>query len=161
MKQLKVLVPSYSTTEGIFRASFKDTVTLDPNSKIVFDKIAFTIAQGNNTNVSLPQSIISINPAANYINSIPRQVTLPGANYATTTELCHALNTAFNGCLDSEPLKETLSQVPTDLGLAFYNTSLNNTYKFQFAQVQNSYVVNPNVFFMTPTNTLGNPPIPG
>ena len=161
MKQLKVLVPSYSTEQGIFRASFKDTVTIDPNSKIVFDKIAFTIAQGNNTNIFLPQSIIQINPAANYINSIPRQVILPGANYATTTELCHALNTTFNGCLDSEPLKATLSQVPTDLGLAFYNTSLNNTYKFQFAQVQNSYVVNPVAIFMTPTNTLGNPPITG
>ena len=161
MKQLKVLVPSYSTEQGIFRASFKDTVTIDPNSKIVFDKIAFTITQGDNTNISLPQSIIAINPAANYENSIPRLVTLAGANYATTTELCHALNTAFNSRLNSEPLKETLSQVPTDLGLAFYSTSLNNTYKFQFAQVQNSYVVNPNAIFMTPTNTLGNPAIPG
>ena len=43
MKQLKVIVPSYSTTDGIFRASFKDTVTIDPNSKVVFDKIAFIL----------------------------------------------------------------------------------------------------------------------
>jgi hypothetical protein len=161
MKQLKVIVPSYSTTDGIFRASFKDTVTIDPNSKVIFDKIAFTISQGNNTNISLPESVIQINTAANYANSTARSVVLPGANYATSTELCRALNTSFNSCLDSEPLKETIADVPPDLGLAFYNTSGDGTYKFQFAQAQNSYVVNPVAIFMSPTTPVGNPPVAG
>lgn len=151
MKQLKVITPSYSTSNGIFRASFKDTVTIDPNSKIVFDKIAFTVSQGNNTNISLPESVIQINTAANYGNSTPRSVVLPGANYATTTQLCRALNTSFNSCLDSEPLKETIAEVPPDIGLAFYNTAGNGTYKFQFAQSPNSLAVNPVAVFMTPT----------
>ena len=158
MKQLKVIVPSYSSSDGIFRASFKDTVTIDPNSKVIFDKIAFTITQGNNTNISLPSSTIQINTAANYANSSPRNVFIAGANYATSTELMRALNTSFNGCLDSEPLKATVADVPPDTGLAFYNTALNNTYKFQFAQSQNSLVTNPIAVFMSPTLTIAGVP---
>jgi len=151
MKQLKVIVPSYTSTQGIFRASFKDTVTIDPNSKVIFDKIAFTISQGNNTNISLPESVIQINTAANYSDSTARSVVLTGANYATSTELCRALNTSFNSCLDSEPLKATVADVPPDLGLAFYNTAGDGTYKFQFAQSQNALVTNPVATFMSPT----------
>ena len=131
MKQLKVIVPSYSTTDGIFRASFKDTVTIDPNSKVVFDKIAFTITQGNNTNISLPASTIQINTAADYAQSASRNVFLAGANYATTTELMRALNKTFQSCFNSDPLQQLFAGSPADLGLAFYNTALNNTYKFQ------------------------------
>ena len=158
MKQLKVITPSYSTSNGIFRASFKDTVTIDPNSKIIFDKIAFTITQGNNTNISLPESVIQINTAANYGNSTPRNVVLPGANYTTATELMRALNTTFNSCLDSEPLKATISEVPPDVGLAFYNTAGDGTYKFQFGQQQNSLVSNPVVVFMSPTLDIAGVP---
>lgn len=159
MKQLKVIVPTYSTTDGIFRASFKDTLTIDPNSKIVFDKIAFTITQGNNTNISLPASTIQINTAADYAQSSPRNVFLQGANYATTTELMRALNTTFQSCFNSDPLLQLFDGSPADLGLAFYNTALNNIYKFQFNQVQNSYVTFPDPVQMVETLQIETVPV--
>lgn len=159
MKQLKVIVPSYSTANGIFRASFKDTVTIDPNSKVVFDKIAFTITQGNNTNISLPASTIQINTAANLPASENRNVFLPGADYATTTELMRALNRTFNSCLNSEPLAELSDFTAPDLGLAFYNTAPDNIYKFQFDQQQNSYVDPPTLDQVTETTTIETIPV--
>lgn len=159
MKQLKVIVPSYSSDNGIFRASFKDTVTIDPNSKVVFDKIAFTITQGNNTNISLPASTIQINTAADFAASGNRNVLLDGANYATTTELMRALNRTFNSCLNSEPLAELSDASPPDLGLAFYNTAPENIYKFQFDQQQNSYVDLPTLDQVTETTTIENIPV--
>lgn len=159
MKQLKVIVPSYSTANGIFRASFKDSVTIDPNSKVVFDKIAFTVTQGNNTNISLPASTIQINTAANLPASQNRNVFLAGANYATSTELCRALNEKFNGCLNSDPLLELNDYTAPDLGLAFYNTAPDNIYKFTFNQVQNSYVDIPTIVGVRETQAIETVPV--
>ena len=140
MKQLKVMVPSYSTTNGIFRASFKDSFTIEPESRIMMDKISFTIAGGNVTNISIPSQTILINNIANEVGSVNREAFVPGAIYNTVNDLMDALNVAYASTLESSPVFKTGHIIPSDVGLAYYNEALGTaspySYKFSFDQVQ-------------------------
>jgi len=62
----------------------------------------------------------------------------------------------FHSCLNSDPLLPLTDSSPSDLGLAFYNTADSNIYKFQFDQVQNSYVTNPEEVEIQPIGTIAN-----
>ncbi|MEI7674413.1 MAG: hypothetical protein WCI60_01635 [bacterium] len=140
MKQLKVIQSSYTSTNGIFTASFKDSFTIDPLSRIMFDKISFTISNGNVTGFTVPNQSVLINPAANHPTSVTRSATIMGNTYPTLTDLMRVLNSSYNKVLDSGPLTPIVNNVPSDLGLAFYNGILidpvtkQNTYTFAFDQ---------------------------
>ena len=122
MKQLKVIVPSYTSTNGIFQASFKDSFTIDPESRIMFDKISFTISNGNVTGLTIPSQTVKMNAAANLVNSVIRNVFVQGKTYPTLSELMLALNVAYNKVLNSGPLTPIVQGNLSDLGLALYNT---------------------------------------
>jgi len=140
MKQLKVLEPSYTSTNGIFTASFKDSFTIDADSRIMFDKISFVVSAGNTTSFNMPNQAILINNFANEKKGYDRQVFISGQSFNTLSDLMAVLNRAFAKTLNSDPLFDTSDGLPSDAGLAYYNDIKPSTsasvYQFHFVQDQ-------------------------
>ena len=140
MKQLKVIEPSYTSTNGIFTASFKDSFTIDADSRVMFDKISFVVNAGNTTSFNMPNQVILLNNFANEPAGADRQIFIQGQTFNTLSDLMATLNTAMAKSLRSDPLYPTNGGLPSDAGLAYYNTitgrSSPYTYDFYFDQQQ-------------------------
>lgn len=139
MKQIKVYNTAVSSND-YFTASFSDTVTIEPGSRVMFDKISFTISTGDKSQITFPDQTILINNVANEPLGANRAVVIPGGTYNTLTDLMNAMNRAFAASLDSDPLYDTNYQIESDVGLAYYNEATGSsapyTYVFAYDQSQ-------------------------
>ena len=139
MKQIKVYNTAVSSSD-YFTASFSDTVTIEPGSRVMFDKISFTISTGDTDLITFPDQTIQINNVANEPLGANRTVVIPGGTYNTLTDLMNAMNRAFAASLDSDPLYDTNYEIESDVGLAYYNeatgTSAPYNYVFAYDQAQ-------------------------
>ena len=154
MKQLKVIEPSYTSTNGIFTASFKDSFTIDAESRIMFDKISFVVNAGNTTSFNTPNQVILLNNFANQRLSSDVQVLISGQTFNTLSDLMAVLNRAFAKTLISDPLYPTAGGLPSDAGLAYYNSIAGSaspyTYEFYFDQQQIEFDANGTLDNMVP-----------
>ena len=145
MKQFKVIEPSYTSTKGVFTASFKDTFTIDADSRVMFDKISFVVNAGNTTSFNMPNQVILLNNFANERAGSDRQIAIQGQTFNTLSDLMAVLNTAMAKSLISDPLYPTNGGLPSDAGLAYYNEIQPGTTPFyQFIFDEEQIVADPN-----------------
>jgi len=121
MKQLKIIVPQVDTRNPFFTASFTESIAIAPNSRIAFDKISFNIvSSGVDGSIQLGAQTIQVSPniITGPLSQGPRGVSLAPATYPNVSELFKAIQTALNGCLNSNPVIYLNGKMP-DTGLAF------------------------------------------
>ena len=124
MKQLKIIADQYDSQYSVSRASFNESITIAPHSRIWLDKISMNvISGGGNGNIVIGDQTISFSP--NKItgpNSIPsRSVVIPGGTYTLAT-LLGVIQDKLNSNLYTSIAINTQSKIP-DLGLGFLVTS--------------------------------------
>jgi hypothetical protein len=121
MKQLKIIVPQIDTQNPFFSVNFTESVTIDPDSRIAFDKISFNIvSSGPDGSIQLGGQTIAVAPniLTGPLSQGYREVYLAPAIYQNIDELYRALQTALNGCLNSNPYNLLSGKMP-DTGLSF------------------------------------------
>jgi len=124
MKQLKIIADEYNSQSSVSQASFNESITLEPHSRIWLDKISMNvISGGGNGNIVIGDQTITFSP--NKItgpNSIPaRSVIIPGGTY-TLAELLGVIQDKFNSNLYTSIAVNPQTKIP-DLGLGFLITS--------------------------------------
>jgi hypothetical protein len=121
MKQLKIVQEEINTTSPFFTANFTESITIEPNSSVWFDKISFNIvSSGPNGAIQLGGQTIAIAPnlISSSLSQGYRSVYLAPATYESVDELYSALNKLFNSCLNTSPALVIGNKMP-DVGLAF------------------------------------------
>jgi hypothetical protein len=120
MKQLKVIKSTFNTAQTtIINASFNESITLEPNSRIWLDKLSMTILNGNTSGITIPQQVIqlSTNSTSDDQNIPFRNIIIPAGTYSTIQSLIDTMNNQINASLNSNPIQFTNSLV-SDIGLA-------------------------------------------
>lgn len=120
MKQLKVIKSTFNSSQSsIINASFNESITLEPNSRIWLDKLSMTILSGDTTGITLPRQIIqlSTNSTSDDQNIPFRNIIIPAKTYATIQDLIDEMNNQINASFNSNPIQFSNSLV-SDIGLA-------------------------------------------
>jgi len=121
MKQLKIVKSQVDTKSPFFTASFTESISIPPDSKIWFDKISFNIvSSGPDGSIQLGEQTIAFAPnilGDENLSQGYRNLYLAPNTYQNIGELYRALQTLINGSLTSNPIKNWHGKLP-DTGLA-------------------------------------------
>lgn len=100
MKQLKVIANEYNNENGLMTVNFNEQILVKPGSKIAMDKFTMDVTNaGTTSNIILPPQNISVN--CDQPTQTPRTITIPGATYATVSNILDAWNQASNSILET------------------------------------------------------------
>lgn len=143
MKQLKVVKETLNTQNtSIIQASFNETITIAPNSRIFLDKLTMTVLSGNTSGISIPAQIIQFSPNhTSDTDNIPfKTVVIPAGTYSTIQDLIDVMNDKLNGALNSNPVQFVNNVLP-DIGLSLkvLEDVPNKTVSVAFDQVNVEY----------------------
>lgn len=122
MKQLKVIQKQVSSTNPFFTASFTESITISPNSRIWFDKISLNIlSSGPDGQIEIGPQTILVAPnilGDPVLSQGYRTCYLAGGTYPTINDLYTALTAAMNKSLYTNPTTSNEVKMP-DVGLAY------------------------------------------
>ena len=100
MKQLKVIANEYNNENGLMQVNYNEQILVRPGSKLALDKFTMDVTNaGTTSNIILPVQNISVN--CDQPTQSPRIVTIPGATYATVSNILDAWNEAANSILET------------------------------------------------------------
>ena len=124
MKQLKIIADQYNSQYSVSQATFNESITLAPHSRIWLDKISMNIvSSGGDGTYTIGNQTITFCP-----NKLPGSATsqyknfvIPAGTY-TLPALLTKLQDGFNSSLNSNPAFNSIGTV-CDLGLGFLATS--------------------------------------
>ena len=128
MKQLKIIQSEIDSVNPFFTADFTESITINPGSKIWFDKISFNVLPSAiDGQIQLGDQTIQVAPnvLTGPLSQGYRNCYLPAASYDTIQDLYNAMERAMNGSLSTNP---TINNNTTeggklpDLGLAYMVT---------------------------------------
>jgi hypothetical protein len=125
MKQLKIIASSYDSQVSVSQASFNESITIAPNSRIWLDKVSMNIlSTGGNGDIIIQGQTITFNPDrtnSQTTTALFRSFVIPAGSYALS-DLLAVIQDGFNSNLYSSIAFDSGNRTP-DLGIGFLVSS--------------------------------------